>query len=112
MQNWRKSVKASTLLSIHSGHEKTEAVNEVTTIHMKFHEYRVRHSKKLHKFHAKLEAVINEIGLKCLSYPGKGSTFGEVIEWFDKEIQALANTIAKAIQNFLCYCIIGVLRML
>jgi hypothetical protein len=93
-------------------HEKLEAVNEVTTIRTKFQVYLVRHRKKLHKFRANLEAAVNEIGVKCLTYPGKCSTIGEVIEWFDKEIQALSNAIVRANKNFLCYCIAGVLRML
>jgi hypothetical protein len=94
------------------GHEKTEAVNEVTTIRMKFQEYRVRHRKKLCEFRANLEAAVNEIRVNCLPYPGKGRTIGEVIEWFDKEIQALPNATARAHKNFLCYCVAGVIRML
>jgi hypothetical protein len=56
-----------------------------------------------------LDKAVNEIGVRCLPYPGKGSTIGEIIEWFNKEIQALPNSIAKANKNFLVYCLVGVL---
>jgi hypothetical protein len=46
------------------------------------------------------------------SIPRKNSTIGEVIGWFDKEIQTLPTAIMKANKNFLCYCIAGVLRLL
>jgi hypothetical protein len=32
--------------------------------------------------------------------------------WFDEEIKALPNEIAKANKNFLVYCLVGVLKML
>jgi hypothetical protein len=47
-----------------------------------------------------------------LPYPRKNSTIGEVVEWFDKEIQSLLGAIAKVNKNFLCYCIAGILRLL
>lgn len=55
---------------------------------------------------------MNENGAQCLPYPEKRSTIGEIVAWFDKEIQALPDTIAKANKNFLFYCLIGVLLML
>jgi hypothetical protein len=55
---------------------------------------------------------VNEIGVWCMSYPGKGSTIGEIVEWFDKEIRALPGAITKENKNFLCYCLVGALRML
>jgi hypothetical protein len=55
---------------------------------------------------------MNEIGVRRLPYPGKGSAIGEIVEWFDKEIQALPGAIMKADKNFLCYCLAGVLTML
>jgi hypothetical protein len=48
--------------------------------------------------------VVSEFGASCLPYPGKGSTIREIVEWFDEEITAN--------KNFVCYAIIGVLRML
>jgi hypothetical protein len=42
----------------------------------------------------------------------KNSTIGEVVEWFDKEIQSLSGAIANVNKNFLCYCIAGILRLL
>jgi hypothetical protein len=93
--------------------EKTEAVavreTEIMTIHMKFQDYRVRHRRKLHDFRVNLEKAVNEFGVKCLSYPGKNSTIGEVVEWFDEEIKALPATIAKANKNFICYCVAWVI---
>jgi hypothetical protein len=59
-----------------------------------------------------LEKAVNEIGVRCLPYPGKMSTIGEVITWFDMKIQALPSTIAKANKKFLVYCLVGVLKML
>jgi hypothetical protein len=46
-----------------------------------------------------------------MPYLGKKSTIGEVIEWFDKEIQEMSSAIAKANKNFLCYYLAGVLTM-
>jgi hypothetical protein len=43
---------------------------------------------------------MNETGLRCLPYPGKGITVGEIVTWFDKEIKALPNAIAKTNKNF------------
>jgi hypothetical protein len=85
--------------------EKTKAVAareaEITTIWTKFQDYCVCHRKKLHEFWTNLERAVNKIGVKCLPYPGKSSTIGKVIGWFDKEIQALPTTIMKANRNFL-----------
>jgi hypothetical protein len=38
---------------------------------------------------------VNEIGVGCLPYPGKNSTIGEVIMWFDTEIKVLPNVIIR-----------------
>jgi hypothetical protein len=59
-----------------------------------------------------LEGAVNEIGVRCLPYPKKGSTISDIIACFTKEIQALSSAIAKANKNFLVYCIVGVLKML
>jgi hypothetical protein len=77
-----------------------------------FHDYCIHHRKKLREVQINLEKEMNEIGGWCLPYPGKGSTIDEIVEWFDKEIWALLGAITKANQNFLCYCLVGVLRML
>jgi hypothetical protein len=57
------------------GQEKAEAVAahkaEITTIHTKFKDYHVHHRKKLHEFRTNLDKAVNEIGVKCLPYPGK-----------------------------------------
>jgi hypothetical protein len=55
---------------------------------------------------------MNEFDIGCLPYPGKKSTIGGIIEWFDNEIKALPATIVKANKKIVCYAIIGVLRML
>jgi hypothetical protein len=78
----------------------------------KIRDYCLRHRKRLHVLRMNLEGALNEIGVWCLPYPRKGSTISEVIAWFEKEIQALPDVIAKANKNFLVYCIIGVLKML
>jgi hypothetical protein len=49
-------------------------------------DYCIGHRKRLHELHANLEKAVNEIGLRCLPYPGKSSTISEIIMWFDKEI--------------------------
>jgi hypothetical protein len=46
-------------------------------------------TKKHRELHLNLESVMSEIGGRCLLYPGKGSTIGEIVEWFDKEIWVL-----------------------
>jgi hypothetical protein len=55
---------------------------------------------------------VDEIGARCLPYPKRGSTIGDITMWFTKEIQALPSAIAKANKNFLVYCLVGVLKML
>jgi hypothetical protein len=72
----------------------------------------VHHREKLHEFLANMEKAVNEIGVQCMPYPGKNSTISKFVGWFDKEIQAMPSAIAKANNNFLCYYIAGVLRML
>jgi hypothetical protein len=59
-----------------------------------------------------LEGALNEIGVQCLPYPEKGSTIGEVIAWFEKDIRALPDVIVKENKNFIVYCLVGVLKML
>jgi hypothetical protein len=54
---------------------------------------------------------VNEIGVRCLPYPRKGSSMSNIVALFDTEILALPNTIAKANKNFLVYCFIGILKM-
>jgi chromosome segregation ATPase len=77
----------------------------------KFRDYGIGHHKRLHELHVALEGALNEIGARCLSYPEKGSTIGEVVAWFEQEIRALPDAIAKANKNFLVYCLVGVLKM-
>jgi hypothetical protein len=72
---------------------------EITTVHKTFQDYRVRHHKKLCEFWVNLEKEVNENGVRCLPYPGKNSTIGKVVEWFDKEIQVLSVVIARAKKN-------------
>jgi hypothetical protein len=84
----------------------------VVTEQKKIQDYCLGHRKRLRVLRMNLEGALNEIGAWCLSYPRKGSTIGEVIAWFEKEIQALPDVIAKANKNFLVYCLIGVLKML
>lgn len=55
---------------------------------------------------------MREFGASCLPYSGKGITIGEIIGWFDKEIKYLPATFVKENKNFMCYAIVGVLRML
>jgi hypothetical protein len=78
----------------------------------KFCDYRISHRRKLHDLHVELEGAMNEIGVRCMLYPEKGSTIGVITAWFTQEIQALLDAIAKANKNFLVYCLIGILKML
>jgi hypothetical protein len=59
-----------------------------------------------------LVGAVNEIGAKCLPYPKKGSTIGDIVAWFTKEIEAFASAIAEANKNFIVYCLVGVMKML
>jgi hypothetical protein len=77
-----------------------------------FWDYHLGHRKRRCELRAALEGVLNEIGARCLPYPEKGSTIGDVVMWFEKEIQTLWDAIAKANKNFLVYCLVGVLKML
>lgn len=70
------------------------------------------HRQKLRDLRFSLEKAVNEFGASCLPYPRKGSTIGDIVGWFDKEIQALPATFTKADKNFAFYAIVGVLRML
>jgi hypothetical protein len=64
----------------------------------KFQDYHIHHCKRLRELWINLENVVNEL---C-----------EIVEWFDKEVQALPGVITKKNKNFLCYCLAGVLRMM
>jgi hypothetical protein len=55
---------------------------------------------------------VNEFGASFLPYPGKGSTIGDIVGWFDREVQELSATLMKANKTFACYDIIGILWML
>jgi hypothetical protein len=94
------------------GEAKKTREAEVATIHTMFQDYCMHHCKKLHDLCFTLEKVVNEFGASCLPYPGKGSTIGDIIGWFDEEIKALSATFVKVNKNFACYAIVGVLRML
>jgi hypothetical protein len=85
---------------------------EVTTIRTKFQDYRVHHRNKLHDLWFSLEKAVSEFGIGCLPYPGKNSPIGNIIGCFDNETKALPANIEKANKNFICYDIVGVLRML
>jgi hypothetical protein len=78
----------------------------------KFRDYRIGHRRKLREIHVNLERAVNEIGMRCLPYPRKGSTIGKIISWFDKEIKALPNAITKVNTIFLVYCLVEVLKKL
>jgi hypothetical protein len=82
------------------------------TVHMKFQDYHVRHRWKLRDFQVNMEKTMNKFGVKCRPYPGKNSTIGEVVEWFDREIKALPAVIVKANKNLIFCCVAGVLWML
>jgi hypothetical protein len=45
----------------------------------KFWDYCIGHRKRLRELHVALEGALNEIGMRCLPYPEKGSTIGDVI---------------------------------
>jgi hypothetical protein len=94
------------------GREKVGAVAAHEAEHKKFQDYHIHHHKKLRELRVHLEKAVNEIGMRCLPYPGKKGAISEIVEWFDKEIRALPGVIAKANKNFLCYCLVGVLKML
>jgi hypothetical protein len=98
------------------GQQKVKAVAdhqaENTTTQKKFQDYRVHRHKKLPDLRVNLEKAVNEIGVRCLSYPGKNTTIGEIVEWFDKEIRALPGAIFKANKSFFGYGLVGVLTML
>jgi hypothetical protein len=90
----------------------TDHEADLTVEKKKFWDYRLSHRRKLHDLRVELEGAVNEIGTRCMPYPKKGITIGEIIMWFTKEIQMLPSAIAKANKNFLIYCLFGVLKML
>jgi hypothetical protein len=65
-----------------------------------FRDYHLCHHWKLCEVRVSLESVVNEIGVRCLPYPGKGSTINKIVTWFDNEIKVLLNAIAKANKIF------------
>jgi hypothetical protein len=90
----------------------TDREAHLATKEKKLRDYHVSHRRKLHDLHTELEGAVNEIGARCLPYPKRGSTIGDITAWFTKEIQVLPSAIAKANKNFLVYCLVGVLKML
>jgi hypothetical protein len=96
--------------------EKAEAETahgtEVTAIHKRFENYHVHHRRKLHDLRFHLEKAVDEFGAGCLPYPGKNSTIGSTIVWFDNEIEVLPATVAKENKFFVCYAVVGILWML
>jgi hypothetical protein len=93
-------------------HVLTDREAVVAAEQKKLWDYRLGHHKKLRELHANLEGALNEIGARCLPYLRKGSTISEVIAWFEKEIWALPDVIAKANKNSFVCCLVGVLKML
>jgi hypothetical protein len=94
------------------GQGKTEVETAHEAESKRFQDYRIHHRKKLCELQMNLESVMNEISMRCLPHPRKGSTISEIVEWFDKEVGALLGAIMKANKNFLCYCLGGVIRMM
>jgi hypothetical protein len=54
---------------------------------------------------------VRDFGASCLLYPRKGKAIGEIVGWFDKEIKSLTDTFTKVNRNFVCYGVVGVLRI-
>jgi hypothetical protein len=67
---------------------------------------------RLRELREDLERALNEISMRCLPFPEKGSTIVDAIAWFETEITTLLDAIAQANKNFLVYCLVGVLKML
>jgi hypothetical protein len=88
-------------------HETDVAVEQ-----KKFQDYCLGHRRQLCELRVNSERAVNEISVRCLPYPGKSSTMGEIIAWFDKKIQTLPDAIVKANKDFLVYCLLGILKML
>jgi predicted nuclease with TOPRIM domain len=78
---------------------KVEATRktEVLAIRTRFQDYRVHHHRKLRGLLFHLEKAVNEFGARCLPYPSKNSTIGDIIGQFDNDIKALPAIVAKAI---------------
>jgi hypothetical protein len=53
------------------GQEKPLAVAAREAEHKKFQDYRIHHCKRLCELWVYLEKAVNEIGMWCLSYPGR-----------------------------------------
>jgi hypothetical protein len=102
---------AETLKQKKSKAEQTHEA-EVVVLRTRFQDYRVHHCQKLHDLRFSLEKAVNEFGASCLPYPGKSSTIGEIVGWFDEEIKMLSATIVKANKIFVFYAIIGILQMM
>jgi hypothetical protein len=90
----------------------TDRETDLVAEEKQFWQYHVSHRRKLHDFRVELVGAVNEIGAKCLPYPKKGSTIGDILAWFTKEIEAFASAIAEVNKNFIVYCLVGVMKML
>jgi hypothetical protein len=77
-----------------------------------FWDYHIGHHKRLHELHMNLEKDVNEIGVWCLPYPGKG----QYHKWNHRAVwqgnSSAAERDCEGEQEFLVYCFGGVLNML
>jgi hypothetical protein len=84
------------MIQVLTDHEATVVVKR-----KKFRDYHLSHRKWLCELHAALEGALNEVGMRCLPYPEKGRTIGDVIAWFKKEVVVFI-WLAICYQSFLC----------
>jgi hypothetical protein len=71
-----------------------------------FKKYHVQHRRRLRDLLFDLELVLGELGTKCLPYPEKGSTIGDIVRWFEGEVKSLPATFTRANKNFACFPIL------
>jgi hypothetical protein len=87
----------------------------------KFRDYRVSHRRKLHDLRIELEGAMNEIGVKCLSYPKKGCTIGDITDvvklsapilkrwWSSYRLPYVIETVYLELEVSLLGCVVFVL---
>jgi hypothetical protein len=56
---------------------------QVATARANFQKYLVQHRRRLHELRFDLENVLGDVGPQCFPYPGKGSTIGDIMRWFE-----------------------------
>jgi hypothetical protein len=68
--------------------------------------------KKLGELRVDMEATVAALGGRCMDFFCANNTVTNFLEWFWTEVQALPIAFSECNDNFICFSLIGIIKML